>query len=99
MMFDNPLLNAAFEENKTFLENRLKMIEETNRDIQQIEKNLLSLHTPANQKEIEGLGTIKWDGKHLKLDKTQLIKCKEDIKIKVAPHLIDILKFILKGEG
>jgi hypothetical protein len=99
MMFDNPLLNAAFEENKSYLENRLKVLEETNRDIQQIETNLKNLSTPPYQRNIEGIGIVRWDGKYLKLENKKLILCADDVKLKISPHLLDFLKFVLKGEN
>lgn len=97
MTFDNPLLKAAFEENKRHLEERLKKLEEIDRDIKQIETNLKSLGTPPGEQHIEGLGPLKWDGQNVKFNKKNLIQCKSEVRLQIEPFLIDFMKFILKG--
>lgn len=97
MNFDNPQLRAVFEENKPHLEQRLKRLEEIDRDISQMEANLKSLETPPGKQSIDDLGTIIWNGERIKLDKRNLLQCPTEIKLKAAPFLIDFLTFILKG--
>lgn len=98
MPFHNPLLKAAFEENKFYLENRLKILEDVNRDILELEENLKKLNTPKAEKILEE-GVMKWDGKNIKFNDKQLKKCETEIKLKIHPLLIDFLKFLLKGEN